>query len=441
MTPLNLSQVQFTDTADKVYSDSGIFNPAYSDVKTLKGADELIGNDSINSDFGFGVFVGVTAENANAITSADLSSKATVNTNGIHNKGSIRTNEGRDIVRGTATAKIAAIAQTVSEAIAYADRLDTSAIADTFAAINIQAVANGIKNSGEIRTGQGSDTIDSEVEASIAAVATATADATAIVEAIAKAPVSDNLTAFAGAIAQSLAQATITATGIQNIGGKIGTGRGADTISATATSYSATYAQASAGTVSSATPENQALAKAVAQAIAIAEDKAIAIDNTQGEINLGLGLDTIKATANASDKAIAIKNTQGIIRTGEGADVIQAYATGLDSYGIFGGTIETGDGADSVEASSFGGNVNIDMGDGKDFVKGFGDAIIDGGRGFDILSLESYNIDDFNISLGANNNKVIFERNDITMTTTRFEQFNFNSGSLILTYDELVATL
>ena len=470
MPRLNLSKVKFTNEADKVYSDSGIFNPVYSNVNTLKGADEIIGSNSIDSDFGLGVFVGLGANNIGTITSADISSKATVYANGINNKGNISKDRGRDVVKGTATAKIAAITQTVSEAIAYADQLNTTAITQTFAAIDIKAIANGINNSGKLLTGQGSDTVDGEITASVAAVATATADATAIVQAIAKAPISDNLTAFSTAIAQSLANATITATGIRNIGGKISTGQGADTISAIATSDSATYADTSTFSLSSATPENQALAQAVAEAIAKAEDKAIAIDNTKGYITLGEGRDTINANANATNKAIAIDNTkgyitfgngrdtinatadavnkaiaidntQGTIKTGQRADIIKAYATGTESYGIFGGDVQTGDGSDELTASSFGGGVNIKMGDGKDFVEGFGDAMVSGGRGFDTLSFSSYKIDDFNISLGANSNQVIFEHNDAVMTTTKFEQFNFDNGNLSLSYDDLVATL
>ncbi len=439
MAPLNLKHEKFSNKSDKVQSDRGIVNPARSDVRTLKGADEIIGNYYIDSDFGFGAFLDVAADNLGGKASAALNSKATIRANGIKNKGSISTDKGRDLIQGNAKAEIAAVAQTVSQAIAYAGNSDTVAIANTFAKVNIKAVANGINNSGEISTGKGSDTIDGDITASVAAVATATADATAIVQAIAQAPVDDTLTAFAGAIAQSLAKATVVATGIKNVRGKITTDKGGDHISATANSYSATYAEASAYAFTAATPGNQALALTVAKAIAQTEDKAFAIKNTRGYINLGKGGDSITANANATDKAIAIKNNQGIIHTGNGDDTIKAHATGNESYGIFGGTIDMGNGSDRVEASSFGGGVNIDMGNGKDFVEGFGKARIDGGRGFDTLSLGDYNIDDFNISFGANNNKVIFERNDVIMTTTQFEQFKFDNGKVNLTYEELVA--
>ena len=442
MAPLDLSKIKFTKKADKINSDTGIFNPAGSDVKTLKGADEIIGNQSINSSFGLEAIAELEVRNAGAIAAADISAKANVNISGINNKGNISTNKGRDIVRGTATANVIAQANTVSEAIAYANKLDTDAVAATFADINVNAIANGINNSGKLGTGKGNDSVDGDIDASVAAIATATANAAAIVKGIAQAPMSDSLEAFAMAIAQSIANANIIATGINNRGGKLVTARGRDTINAVATSDSATLAEASAIALSATTPKNEALAIAVAQAIATTQDKAIAIDNNGGTINTEKGADTIKATANAVDKAIAIDNTGGTIKTGKGADIIQADATGFDSQGIFGGTIKTGEGADRIEASSFGGGVNINMGNGKDFVKGFGDAILNGGKGFDILDLASFQIDDFNISLGATNkNEVNFERDGISMNATNFEQFNFGNAGSTFTYDELVARL
>lgn len=450
MARLDLSKVKFTNKGDKVNSDSGIFNPAGSNVKTLRGADQIIGNDSINSSFGLEVITEVKARNARGfsrnaarlIAAADISARANVRANGINNKGSISTNRGRDIVRGTATANVVAQASAVSEAIAYAKLVDTATVAATFANIDVNAIANGINNSGTLSTGKGSDSVDGNIDASIAAVATAKADGSAIVEGIAQAPMSDNLEAFARAIAQSLANATIAATGINNSGGKIDTAQGRDAINAIATSDSATLSEASTSTLAAATPENEALAMAVAEAIATTQDKAIAIDNTRGIIQTGQGDDSIKATANGADKAIAIENTNGRIQTGIGADTIQADATGIKSFGIFGGTIWTGNGADKVEASSFGGGVNIKMGNGKDFVEGFGDAIVNGGNDFDILSLDSFNLDEFSISLGATDKKqVYFDRDGISMNAKNFEQFNFNDGNAIFTYEELVATV
>ncbi len=410
MAILNLSKVKFTNKADEVRSDHGIFNPKNSIVNTGEGADKIIATNSFYGDFGFGVLVGVGVNDLNSIiASAEFSGRASVATEGIKNKGIIKTGRGRDVVSGTATANISVTATTVSQAIAISESADTNVITNAFASIKFRATADGIDNSrGEINNGKGSDGIYGDTDGSIAAVATAYADASAIVEAIAQAPVSEGLTAFAGAIATSIAKAKIIARGINNKEGTITTRKGPDTISATATSSAATLSQAAAFTVASAPPENQALAQSVANAFAKVKDKAIAIDNTDGEI-----------------------------RTGNKADKITAYATGRESYGIYGGDIFTGTGADEVKASSFGGGVNIRMGKGADFVEGFGNASVDGGEGVDDqLSFGSYNKSDFNISLGANNGDAMFELDGITMKTTGFEQFTFADGSY--SYDLLM---
>jgi hypothetical protein len=433
MTPFNLSKVEFSRKSDVVNPGTEIFNPRFSYVDTLKGNDQIIGTSSLTGDFAFGAFVGIAAQDLNAITSADLSGEATVAANGIRNRGIINTNDGRDIVRGTATANITATAEAVSEVIAIANTTDASAIANVFASININATADGIDNSrGVIDTGRGSDSVGGDTVASIAAVALTTVDVSAIVTAIATAPISQGLTAFAGAMATSLAEASITATGIKNIEGKITTGNGKDGLSATAASDAATFAGTYASILAVATPENQALAIAVTDATAMASSKAIGIDNTRGIIDTGNGDDTIEATASAYNKAIAIDNTRGFISTGNGDDTIIAKAISTDSFGIFGnGTIDTGSGNDRVIASSFGGGVSINVGSGNDFVEGFGSATLNGGRGFDTLSFGSYNKDNFNISFGANNS-VIFQQDGVTMTTTGFEQFNFADTSFTI---------
>ena len=439
MQNLNLSQVKFTNQSDVVNPGTEIFNPKFSQVSALRGNDQFIGTGNLTGDFALSAFAKSGALDSDAIASTNLSSSPTVAVDGIKNEGSINTNLGCDIVRGIATAKIAATAETMSQVIAIANTANAGAIADAFADLNIKATANGIDNSGgQINSGQGNDTVDGDTIGSVAAVAVASADASAIVDAICKAPMSEGLTAVAGAIATSLAQATLSATGIKNVGGIITSGKGNDNISASATSSSDSFISGSFSSLTSPpTPGNQALAIAVLNATANASDQAIAIDNTGGGfIRTGTGDDTINATAKASDKAIAIDNVTGSITTGTGDDTILAQATGSDSYGIFGGRIDMGQGDDRLIASSFAGGANIDMGQGQDFVQGFGSATVDGGKGYDILSLGSYNKDSFKIGFGPNNG-ANFQLDGITMTTTGFEQFQF-AGGVTYTYNQLI---
>ncbi len=139
-----LSRVEFTHDSDVINPGETIFNPKSSDVKTLEGGDEIIGNEEINSDFGLGFFVDIPAQNSNPTASVDLSSQATLHVNGIRNQGSILTNGGSDVLAGSATAKITAIAETVSETIAYANTLDTSAIADIFTNVEIKLLPTAL---------------------------------------------------------------------------------------------------------------------------------------------------------------------------------------------------------------------------------------------------------------------------------------------------------
>lgn len=424
----DLSEIVFTRRDDVVNPGTTIYNPAYSTVRTFKGDDYIIGSSSVN--FGLGVSIEVAAQaigqGSNPVNSVEFVTQAKLNVSGIINRGEIYTNRGNDIIRGSAIAKVTAVAQTVTEAIAIANTYDATAIANSLASVEIAAIATGINNSGKISTGAGSDLVIGEVEASVAAVAIANIDVTAIVTAIAQTPMSEGLQAVAAGFATSLAQAKVIARGIDNTCGEISTNSGADKISAIATSYSATYAEAQVSAFVTAPPENQALALVVFEAIAKTEDIAIAIDNYHGDIRTGFGADTIEATANASDNAIGINNYHGDIHTGYGADTIEAYATGSQSYGIYGGNISTGYGADTIKASSFGGGVNINMGYGIDYVEGFGDATVYGGEDFDTLSLGSYNRSDFNIL--TINDYTIFELGGTIMETSGFEKYIFADG-------------
>ena len=482
----DLSQLLFSRKSDVVNPGETIFNPEWSTVRTFKGEDQIIGSASVN--FNLAASVGVAAEaigeGSNPAASAEFTTQARLNIDGIINRGNILTGRGEDIISGTAAAQVTAIAQTVSEAIAIANTVDANAISTSLAAIDIAAIANGINNSGRIFTGAGDDTVSGTVEAGVAAVATATIDVTAIVSAIAQAPMSEGLQAVAAGFATSLASSRVLATGLNNEHGLLSTGTGADGISAVATSYSATYAEAQVFAVATAPPENQALALAVVEAIALTEDLAIAIDNEYGYINTGYGADKIEATANASDNAIGIYNQYGNIRTGYGADIINVSATGSLSFGIYSGTVNTGYGADTIEvhatgsqsygiygsyintgygddtievdatsydiygskidtgygddtvkADNFGGGVYITMGDGNDYIEGFGEATVYGGEDFDILSFGSYNRSDFDIQM--NHDYTEFKLGGTIMRTSEFEQYSFADGDY--SFDNLIA--
>lgn len=427
MRRLNLSKIRFTNRADRVDPGITIVNPKNSFVKTLKGRDSLIGTSSLIGDFGFGVLVGVGAQDFGSLASStEFEASFKLRTQGINNKGTIETNSGQDILKGTASADLSVATSTVAEAIAVAQFVDTGVITQVLASLGVESSVIGINNTrATIRTGRGSDAVAGQTEGSISATATASADASAIVEAIAGAPISDELIAFANAIATSLTTASISATGIKNRKGLLATGKGKDTISATATTQSGTFAGTSSSTFSSAPPENQALALAVAEAVAVASDIAIAINNKGGKITTGKGADTIIATADATGTAFGIENTGGVIRTGKGADQIIVQATGKEAYGLYGGTVDLGAGKDSL-TGTFGGGVVVNAGAGNDWIDGsagdFGNATLIGGKGQDTLRLSSSLADFSDISIGANT-QVTFNLDGMTLVTTGFEEY------------------
>lgn len=122
MAALNLSKVKFTHKSDVVNPGKEIYNSRFSYVDTSRGNDQIIGTSHITGDFALGTYVEVGTKNSKAIASADLNGQATVANYGIKNEGIINTNDGRDIVRGRATANISAVAETVSVAIAIAQK-------------------------------------------------------------------------------------------------------------------------------------------------------------------------------------------------------------------------------------------------------------------------------------------------------------------------------
>ncbi|WP_375514991.1 hypothetical protein, partial [uncultured Nostoc sp.] len=179
----------------------------------------------------------------------------------------------------------------------------------------------------------------------------------------------------------------------------------------------------------------------------------IGIQNTKdGTITTGSGKDTIFGYGNSSEKnatSYGIFN-DGVIETGKNSDKLTGQASstiGATAYGIYGqGIIKTGDGNDSVIATSIldgvqqkvsiGGGIKIDLGTGNDYFKGFGEASVDGGKGFDTLDLGAFNRSQLIVSgvisgntLNSANISFNNNGNSISLSTTGFEKFIFADSS------------
>ncbi|MDJ0595933.1 MAG: hypothetical protein QNJ72_39115 [Pleurocapsa sp. MO_226.B13] len=201
-----------------------------------------------------------------------------------------------------------------------------------------------------------------------------------------------------------------------------------------------------------------------------------------GTINTGIGGDVI----DGSSDTIGIRNeSNGIINTGAGRDVIDAGGDigfensgtidmgpgrdSIDAGGLFGGiknsgtidmgpgrdsiagespgaagidntgTIDTGAGKDTVDALTgtggvgrFGGGGSIDLGVGRDLIRGFGEQIVDGGRGFDTAEL-GIDFDENQITLGSTApTSIDITFDSATMSFTDVELFDFNGQEFAL---------
>jgi hypothetical protein len=127
---------------------------------------------------------------------------------------------------------------------------------------------------------------------------------------------------------------------------------------------------------------------------------------------------------------VAIQNTDGggIIDTGKGDDIITSIGL-FDNYGI----VDTGNGNDSIITeggfSSSYGLGSMFLGNGKDYLKGFGKGIFNGGSGQDTLELTSGTY-----TVGISSAGVNFAKDGIIMNTSDFEKlqagnttYNLNS--------------
>jgi hypothetical protein len=132
---------------------------------------------------------------------------------------------------------------------------------------------------------------------------------------------------------------------------------------------------------------------------------------------------------------------EGVINTGKGDDSIIVNGTGT-GYGIYnnGGAINMGDGNDSIIAnegfeSGPNSSGSVFLGEGEDYIKGFGSGDFYGGNGNDILELTpgTYTVGIW----GEGGESPIFTKGDQLMITSEFEKLK--AGSTIYDFTSLTA--
>lgn len=365
-----------------------------------------------------------SAANANSETGAEAITGAI----GIDNSGVITTDGGNDFVVGVANTSTSTQAYAHAKAILKANHvsdLDRLAIAesDSLAVANGGVQALGISNSGEIFTGHGNDLI----------LGLANADNSSDAKAVSK----TKSLADASATATALAMVEGDAVGIVN-SGKIGTGRGHDTVLGVAHNNSP------------ATPEAKAKADNIEGNSSSVSDLfsssdtlaaiAIGINNSSGTIYTNRGKDRIVG------KASTIGILGGKIDTGSGDDIIEGYggSVGIENTKIYAGAGNDHFQAAKVDLDPFTGDftfaknqtsaikdVEVYGDRGHDIFKvgGFsGNNLIDGGRDFDVLELWG-DVSEYNIITGSRHeNTLIIESADSRLTVSHVEEFYFGDS-------------
>jgi hypothetical protein len=157
-----------------------------------------------------------------------------------------------------------------------------------------------------------------------------------------------------------------------------------------------------------------------------------ALDNSN-TIDTGDGDDIITS--------IGVIYNEGVIETGNGDDSIIVNSTGT-GYGIYnnGGAINMGDGNDSIIANEgFESGPNSSgawfLGEGDDYIKGYGSGDFYGGNGNDTLELTpgTYTVGIW----GEAGESPIFTKGDQLMITSEFEKLK--AGSTIYDFTSLTA--
>src|SRR5919199_1432861 len=324
---LELSDIMFTKNAD-VIPPFGV-----EDIVNTGVSNTLAGNDIIKGD------------SNNTITTSPYSREST----GLFNSGTLNTSDGNDILTGIFEAQ------------------------DTSPQLNISQI-NGIDNAfgGTIDTGNGNDIIQGIIQkdqdlgyglnAALLNDGTIyTGDGNDIIEGTA-----------------TLGEGILFSNnGVIDTSIKLDTGRGNDIIAGTGTRGLEIYMTITTGEGNDTISGTGFFGEG--------------FYNAAGSVYTGDGNDIISG---ASKDGFGISNgnqyrRDSIIDTGDGNDVI----TGIGSGGIYnGGIIKTGNGNDSIIADGgnyldFHGEGSVFLENGKDFLRGFGRGIFNGGNGEDTLEL------------------------------------------------------
>ncbi|MGL5835745.1 MAG: hypothetical protein ACRC1Z_21310 [Waterburya sp.] len=282
----------------------GIIN--YANIYTGAGNDTILGIAEVS-----GIST-ATAQTESALSNVYFinvqdTSAATVNVVvdaiGIRNTNNISTDQGNDTIVGVANASASGTAKATSQAELVVSNNSTVA-ANSRAEVVVETLSIGLENTGKIYTGEGRDLVIGVANASAMSEAEAVAlafNTTIITTGDGSQIINEIDKALTQGTSAAFATSLTTTLGLVNTG-QIYTGKGNDVIVGIANNKSSS--QSVAASAAGSIARDVAFATANAQAEAIAEGSAVGIVNV-GEINTGEADDIVIGIAIDSTAAEA----------------------------------------------------------------------------------------------------------------------------------------
>ncbi|MEG3873447.1 hypothetical protein [Microcoleus sp. Z1_B5] len=374
-----------------------------ADVVPASGVEEILNTGVANTLGGNDIIAGT----GKIVTGVYSNNFFFVNISGLYNKGTLNTANGNDIITGTVNGDDVFLYDSHAGILNNYGTIYTddgndiiTGILQTSGSYN-SPTAGIYSHYATIDTGDGHDIITGSVEEIITD----------------KSQVSAGIRTEYGTIDTGNGNDTITGTGIKDLGiainyGTFDTGKGNDIITGIGRSginnFMATFNTGDGNDIITGSTN---------------ELYGWGIRNS-GSMDTGNGNDVITGT-NIIGGGVGIWNEEnGNIDTGDGNDIITAISQG----GLYNfGSINTGNGTDSIILEGYNQIGSVFLGDGKDYFKGFGSGVLNGGNGKDILELTS----------GSGSYIV-----GISGTTVKFTQLNdvgINDILITSEFEELIA--
>jgi hypothetical protein len=401
--PIELSDLTFTEQDDIIPESWPAVILNTNTANTLAGNDRIVGS---NDNYYYG-HLGYGLKNVGVLNTSDGNDViggltfegAPIGSNyGFINEGTLNAGEGNDEIFGSGT-------------------------------FIRSGIYNGIYNSGTLNAGEGDDIItgsSGQYGGDYGFINEGTLNTE---------DGNDIITVFGQSI------------GFLNEGGTLNTGEGNDTITAYS-SIGSGIVNYFGGAINTGNGEDSIISNAFSNNDGVfleGGDDSIILNGFFSYSELALYNSNTIETGDGNDtitSSIAGIDNYGIINTGNGDDSIivegGSYESGT-TYGIknYGGAINMGDGNDSIIANAgFESDPNSSgawfLGEGEDYIKGFGNGDFYGGNGNDTLELTpgSYTVGIW----GEGNTSVIFTKGNSLMITSEFEQliaggttYNFTS--------------